>query len=157
MSSPARNPCKSCMTKTILLWSLLGSASALHAQSAWFTVLGDPQEPGINTIEVDPVPVSVEGEMRVMKVRVSRSAERTSWDGVPYRSYTSTVQFDCADKSARYLSLDFYKEPLWKGKPHKTSTYPEGKVRQMAFRDVTPNPTERLIRAACLGAGAAKS
>ena len=146
------------MTKTILLWSLLGSASALHAQqSSWFTVLGDPQEPAINTIEVDPVPVSVEGEVRVMKIRVSRSLPRTSWDGVPYRSYTSTVKFDCADKSARYLSLDFYKEPLWKGKSHKTSTYPEGSVRQMAFRDVTPNPTERLIRAACLGTGAAKN
>ena len=137
------------MKKNMLFWGLLGGASVLHAQAAWFTVLGDPQDPGLNTIEVDPVPVSVQGETRTMKIRVSRSLPRTSWDGVPYRSYTSTVQFDCANKTARYLSLDFYKEPLWKGEPHQTSTYPEGVVRQMAFRDVTPNPTQRLIRAAC--------
>jgi hypothetical protein len=137
------------MKKNLFFWGLLGGASVLHAQAAWFTVLGDPQDPLLNTIEVDPVPVSVQGESRTMKIRVSRSKPRTSWDGVPYRSYTSTVQFDCAHKSARYLSLDFYQQPLWQGEPHKTSTYPEGVVRYMAFRDVTPNPTQRLIRAAC--------
>lgn len=137
------------MKKNMLFWGLLGGASVLHAQAAWFTVLGDPQDPALNTIEVDPVPVSVQGELRTMKIRVSRSLPRTSWDGVPYRSYTSTVRFDCANKTARYLSLDFYKEPLWQGEPHQTSTYPEGVVRHMAFRDVTPNPTQRLIRAAC--------
>lgn len=137
------------MKKNMLFWGLLGGASVLHAQAAWFTVLGDPQDPALNTIEVDPVPVGVQGELRTMKIRVSRSLPRTSWDGVPYRSYTSTVRFDCANKTARYLSLDFYKEPLWQGEPHQTSTYPEGVVRHMAFRDVTPNPTQRLIRAAC--------
>jgi hypothetical protein len=84
-----------------------------------------------------------------MKIRVSRSKPRTSWDGVPYRSYISTVQFDCANKSARYLSLDFYLRAAVEGKSHKTSTYPEDVVRPMEFRDVTPNPTQRLIRAAC--------
>jgi hypothetical protein len=144
------------MKKNILLWGLLGSASMLHAQAAWFTVLGDPQEPAVNTIEVDPVPVSVQGEVRTMKIRVSRSTQRTSWDGVHYRSYASTVLFDCANKSARYVSLDFYLQPLWKGESHKTSTYPEGVIRRMEFRDVTPNPRQRLIRAACRDTGAAK-
>src|SRR6188474_2040038 len=137
------------MKKTMLFWGLLGGASVLHAQAAWFTVLGDPKDPALNTIEVDPVPVSVQGELRTMKIRVSRSQPRTSWDGVPYRSYTSTVQFDCANKNARYLSLDFYQQPLWQGEPHKTSTYAEGVVRRMEFLDVTPNPTQRLVRAAC--------
>jgi hypothetical protein len=145
------------MKKNILLWGLLGGASMLHAQAAWFTVLGDPQEPAVNTIEVDPIPVAVQGEVRTMKIRVSRSAQRTSWDGVHYRSYTSTVLFDCANKSARYVSLDFYRQPLWKGESHKTSTYPEGAIRRMEFRDVTPNPTQRLIRAACRRDDGAKS
>jgi hypothetical protein len=142
------------MKKNILLGSLLGmlgGAPALHAQEqgAWFTVLGDPKDPALNTIEVDPVPVSVQGQVRTMKLRVSRSLPRTSWDGVPYRSYISTVQFDCVHKSARYVSLDFYRQPLWQGEPHQTSTYPEGVVRRMEFLDVVPNPTQRLIRAAC--------
>jgi len=145
------------MKKNIVFWALLGGVSALHAQAAWFTVLGDPQEPAVNTIEVDPIPVAVQGEVRVMKIRVSRSTQRTSWDGVHYRSYTSLVHFDCANKSARYASLDFYLEPLWKGQPHKTSTYPEGVMRRMEFRDVTPNPTQRLIRAACRRADSVKN
>jgi hypothetical protein len=67
------------------------------------------------------------------------------------------VRFDCANKVARYASLDFYLEPLWQGKSHQTSTYPEGVMRRMEFRDVTPNPTQRLIRAACRSADAAKN
>lgn len=144
------------MKKKILLPVLLGAASLLHAQTEWFTVMGDAQDPAVNTIQVDPVPLTVQGEVRTMKIRVSRSTPRTSWDGVPYRSYISTVQFDCANKAARYASLDFYLEPLWKGKSHKTSTFPEGVMRRMEFRDVTPNPTQRLIRAACRNAGTAK-
>lgn len=144
------------MKKYILLLVFLGSASLLHAQTQWFTVMGDAQEAAVNTIEVDPVPLSVKGEVRTMRIRVSRSTPRTSWDGVPYRSYISTVQFDCANKVARYASLDFYLEPLWKGQSHKTSTYPEHVMRRMEFRDVAPNPTQRLIRAACRNTGPAK-
>lgn len=138
--------------KAIIVWSLLGplgGASALQAQTTWFNVLGDPQDPAVNTIQVDPIPVAVSGELKTMKIRVSRSAQRTSWDGVPYRSYTSTVVFDCANKNARYISLDFYMQPAWKGESHKTSVYPADVKRPMEFRDVTPNPTQKLVRAAC--------
>lgn len=144
------------MKKAIIVWSFFGGACSLHAQTNWFNVMGDPQDPAVNTVEVDPTPVAVNGELKTMKIRVSRSAQRTSWDGVPYRSYTSTVLFDCASKTARYLSLDFYMEPAWKGASHQTSTYPPDVKRAMEFRDVTPNPTQRLIRAACRNTAAAK-
>jgi uncharacterized protein (DUF2461 family) len=112
------------MKKAIIVWSFVGSVgglggmSALHAQTAqntWFNVVGDPKDASVNTIEVDPTPVAVNGDLKTMKIRVSRSVPRTSWDGVPYRSYTSTVVFDCANKKAQYQSLDFYMEPAWKG------------------------------------------
>ncbi len=153
------------MKKAIVVCSLfsslggLGGAGSLHAQPAqttWLNVLGDPKDVAVNTIEVDPIPVAVNGDLRTMKIRVSRSVQRTSWDGVPYRSYTSTVLFDCASKTARYLSLDFYMEPAWQGTSHKTSTYPPDVKRPMEFRDVTPNPTQRLVRAACRTAVARK-
>ncbi|SFU33030.1 hypothetical protein SAMN05216350_101355 [Polaromonas sp. YR568] len=140
------------MKKRIIVGSLLaglGGMAPLHAQTTWFNVLGDPHDANVNTIEVDPVPVAVNGELKTMKIRVSRSEQRKSWDGVPYRSYTSTVVFDCAHKSARYVSLDFYMEPAWKGASHKTSTFTPEVKRPMEFRDVTPNPTQRLVRAAC--------
>jgi hypothetical protein len=134
----------------------LGGVGPVHAQTTWFNVMGDPKDATVNTIEVDPVPVAVSGDLKTMRIRVSRSEQRTSWDGVPYRSYTSTVVFDCANKKAQYLSLDFYMEPAWKGASHKTSTYTGEVKRPMEFRDVTPNPTQRLVRAACRTAVAKK-
>lgn len=119
------------------------------AQTAWFTVVGDRHDPAVNTVEVDPVPLSVQERQRTMRVRVNRSEPRTSWDAVPYRSYVSEVVFDCARKTARYTSLVFYQQPLWVGESHRTSTYTEANPRWMQFRDMFPNPTARLIRAAC--------
>ena len=39
----------------------------------------------------------------------------TSWDGVAYRSYTAAVAVDCAAKTGRYLSLDFFHAAAVKG------------------------------------------
>lgn len=150
------------MKNSIIVCSLLGgllgvgTAGTLHAKTNWFNVMGDPQDATVNTVEVDPVPVAVNGDLKTMKIRVSRSEQRKSWDGVPYRSYNATVVFDCANKKAQYLSLDFYMEPAWKGASHKTSTYDGDLKRPMEFRDVTPNPTQRLVRAACRTAVAKK-
>lgn len=135
--------------KKVLIYCGLLCCSLLHAETSWFTVTGDPANPAVSTVEVDPTPVSVQEERRSMRIRVSRSTQRTSWDGVPYRSYVSTVLFDCTSNTARYVSLEFYRAPLWQGKSHSTAVYTQDQPRAMQFRDVTPNPTERLIKAAC--------
>jgi hypothetical protein len=134
--------------KLIFLVSLL-LAGAASGQAQWFTVLGDPANPAVDTIEVDPSPLSVTVEAQTMRVRVNRGKLRKSWDGVPYRSYVSDVVFDCASKKARYANLVFYMEPLWQGRSHNTSTYTRDNPRWMEFRDVSPNPTRQIIRAAC--------
>ncbi len=118
----------------------------------WFTIMGDPDEPDVNTIQVDPI--DIEGKPRTKRVRVSRSTLRTSWDGVPYRSYTSAVVFDCEKHKARYLQLTYHDLPRWQGEPSKTVDYTTGTPRWMEFRDVTPNPTKRIITAACTAAAA---
>jgi len=46
--------------------------------------------------------------------------------------------------------LSFYNQPLWKGPSHKTSTYTRDNPWPMLFRDVEPNPTPRIIKAACI-------
>ena len=136
------------MNKFVLACCLLLAVPA-WAQDIWFTVLGDPANAAVDTIEVDPSPLSVTVEAQTMRVRVSRSKLRKSWDGVPYRSYVSDVVFDCASKKARYTSLVFYMEPLWQGKSHNTSTYTRDNPRWMEFRDISPNPNRQIIRAAC--------
>lgn len=134
--------------KKIFLVFCLWGAACVQAETNWLTIVGDPGDPAVNTIEVDPTPVSLGQEGRVMRVRVSRSSERVSWDGISYRSYQSLVLVDCVSSSAKYLSIDFYLEPNWKGVPHQTSVYTDP-PRLMEFRDVTPNPAPRIVRATC--------
>lgn len=139
---------KNSMT-TCCLWCCLGCGLPAQATSSWFNVMGDAADESVNTIEVDPTPVAITGETRVMRVRVSRSQDRVNWDGVPYRSYVSEVLFDCPSSMARYLSIDYYRLPAWKGEPFLRREYLQTEPRWMQFRDVEPNPYRRIIRAAC--------
>lgn len=133
--------------KTILAVLCLSGAACAQAESTdWLNIMGDGEDPTVDTIEVDPTPLN--NDERVMRVRVSRSTDRVSWDAIPYRSYISTVQFDCVNNKARYLSIDFYLAPGWKGVSHHTSVYNDP-PRWMEFREVTPNPAQRIVRAAC--------
>ena len=100
-----------------------------------------------DTVQVDPV--ARDTEPRVMGVRVSRSAPRISWDGVPYRSYVAEVEFDCTLRTARYLGITFFLEPLWQGAPVRTVDYRADDPRRMEFREIDPNPTQRIVSAAC--------
>ena len=122
---------------------------AAYAQTEWLTIVGDPANPLADTIQVDPMPVSVAGDYRTMRVRVSRSDHHVNWDGVPYRSYESSVLFDCVSNTARYLEIHFYMQPVWAGEVHKVVTYTSGLPRWILFREVEPNPYQRIIHAAC--------
>lgn len=136
------------MRKIAAVLCLLG-ASWTHAHATWFTVIGDDRDAALDTIQVDPESMT-SGDIRTLRVRVNRAAARTSWDQVPYRSYNSLVTFDCVNRSARYVTITYYMQPLWRGESHKTSDYMTGPPRPMLFRDVNPNPSERIIRAACV-------
>lgn len=120
-----------------------------QTQVPWFNIMGDTTDASVNTIEVDPTPLSINGHKRVMRVRVSRSADRVSWYDVPYRSYVSEVMFDCATNSARYLSIDYYRQPFWTGEPSRRAVFGADDYRAMRFLDVEPNPYQVIIRAAC--------
>ena len=135
--------------KKLLLLFCLWNGSFLHAQTTWFNIMGDPDDAAVNTVEVDPTPVSVNGSIRTLQVRVSRSTDQLGWEGVPYRSYVSEVVFDCANNSTRYAWIDFYTLPAWRGEPHKRSVSTQGDTRPMEFIDVEPNPYRRILRAAC--------
>lgn len=138
--------------KRLLFIFVLGCCSA-HAQTPWFTVVGDPADPTADTIQLNPIAVSFDGMKRTMELRISRSAERVSTDGVRFRSFQGQVEFDCKERTARFVQSQFFAEPLWTS-PGKALTYPASQVRPMDFRRFEPNPKERVIRAACKGASA---
>jgi len=138
----------------VLLWALslaawgAGPAVAAHVDRSWFTVSGDPSLPGAETVQVDPEALRSEGDARTMRVRVSRSQERRNWDDVPYRSYESRVVINCRSRRAHYLDAVFYSKPQWEGAVHHVADYQKN-PQPMLFKGMTPNPTERIIRAAC--------
>jgi len=140
------------LSLSILWLAPLLAAAQPAPRSNWFTVMGDATNPTVNTIEVDPAPVEVSDAGRTMHIRVSRSSQRISWDGIAYRSYRARVLVNCTEGKAWYLSLDFHRDPLWHGTAYRTSTFTREQQTQrpMLFLDVEPNPTQRIIRAACL-------
>ena len=120
-----------------------------YGQGDWFNLIGDAADETVTTIEVHPTPVSIDGAQRVMRLRVSRSADRVNWDGVPYRSYVTEVLFDCLTNTASYQTIDYFSLPGWKNEPDRRLAYSQADPRPMEFPDVVPNPTQRIIRAVC--------
>ena len=75
-------------------------------ESDWFTVVGDvsqPSEASKDAVQVNPSSISDASGLRVMQIRANRTENRVSWDGVSYRSFSATVEFNCENKTARYL------------------------------------------------------
>lgn len=129
---------------------LLFGAAGVCAQTSWLTVIGDEGDPSSDVVQVDPVPVATEAEgISTKRVRVNRSVQRTSWDGVPYRSYVARVRFDCQARTAQYLSIEYHAQPLWAGARTQPVDYTSGPRRMMLFVDMKPNPSATIIRAAC--------
>ena len=128
------------------------SAWPAALESDWFTVVGDmsqPSEASKDAVQVNPSSISDASGLRVMQIRANRTENRVSWDGVSYRSFSATVEFDCENKTARYLSLHYFMQPAWQGPSHKTSTFNRDQFRPMAFSSMVPNPAARIVRAAC--------
>lgn len=114
----------------------------------WFSISGDPLNAGVDTVQVAPDTVVVFGDLRVMKIRTNRAAMRQGYDGVPFRSYVSTVQIDCESRDARFRKLELFFEASWSG-PSRVIDYADREMPKMAFQDMRPNPVERIVQAAC--------
>lgn len=136
------------MRKAVWLIGWLG-AQAAWAADPWLTISGDAARPGQDTVQVNPVAVDRSPESRTLDIRVNRAQPRTNWDGVPYRSYTAQVRIRCEDRRGEYLSIRMFAQPLWTGEAQEAvyaDVHPP-----MLFKDIRPNPAERIIRAACSG------
>lgn len=131
-------------------WPLFFAAACASAQTSWLTVVGDESNAGAETVQVNPVPIAMDAaDISTKLVRVNRSEQRTSWDGIPYRSYTAKVRFDCKILTAQYLSIEFHAQPLWVGDKTGPVDYTSGPKRMMRFMDMQPNPSATIVRAAC--------
>ena len=134
--------------KSVVLGIALASAGVAAQQPSWFTVVGDPGSPQTDTVEVDAASAVAFESLRLVKLRVNRASSRTAFDGKPYRSYYSTALLDCTEMKAWHRTLSLYAEPLWRGQL-RIHEYSESDGRSVAFADMSMNPRDRLIRAAC--------
>ena len=131
------------------IWALvfgLASSVSVYARTDWFTVVGDPANTGVDTVQIDPQ--GLNASPGSMNMRVNRPVQRLDWSSVPYRSYESRVVFDCTKQKASYVAVRLYAEPLWQGVPREVTDYSD-RPKPMLFLDMTPNPASRIVRAAC--------
>ncbi len=132
-----------------LVWAACALLSVAQAADVpWLTVAGDPADAHADTIQVNPVFVRRDGPQREMQVRVSRSVERISMDGIRFRSFVSLVAFDCEARVARFVTSQFYDGPLWRGAGTRMH-YSEQTWRPVEFRGFDPNPRDKVVQAAC--------
>ena len=144
------------MNIAFALACLVCSCSAF-ANSNWLTMAGDPLDAGASTIEIDPTSASPLGDRPMRVLRISYPQEHTSSDGVAFRSYRAQVEFDCTYRNARFVSVDFYEQSIWRGQPHKSIAYGPAPVRPVIFRFFEPSLLEKLVQAACHAATSPKN
>lgn len=138
------------MKRTLLAAAMcVGSA---HSVELWLTVIGDVTNPAVDTVEVATSTVAREGELRLMKIRTHRMHERVTFESKPYRSYLGQIQIDCTAEEARFRELRYFRGPLWTGQVRDVA-FPRDAMPKVVFRDVQPNPVQRIVRAACQGLG----
>lgn len=137
-----------------LVLAITLACAAVHAPWAaaqsptWFAVVGEPGNPLLDTVEVDAASAVAFETMRLVKLRVNRAAPRTGFDGLEFRSYYATIMVDCAGMKAWHRTLSLFSEPLWHGQM-RLLEYKESDGRSVAFADMSTNPRDRLIKAAC--------
>jgi len=122
---------------------------ALPAQANWFTIAGIAGDDSADYVQVDPATLRSDGDRRWLAVRVSRVSERTSAEGIRFRSFQGTAEVDCSASAARYVSAIFHAEPHFAGPPIARLDYPPDRVRPMVFRQIAGDFSARVIRAAC--------
>lgn len=122
---------------------------AVPVQAEWFTVAGAAGDDQADYVQVDPATLRSEGDRRWLDVRVSRTTERTSTEGIRFRSFEGVAEVDCHTWSARYVSATFHAEPHFTGAPIAKLDFSPDRVRPMAFREISGDFSARVIRAAC--------
>lgn len=139
---------KSVVLAIAFVSAAVAAAAATAARANWFTVVGEPGNPLVDTVEVDATSAVAFESMRLVRLRVNRAQTRTGFDGQPYRSYYSSAVVDCAGLKAWHRTLSLFEAPLWRGQM-RVLDFKDSDARSLAFADMGANPRDRLIKAAC--------
>ncbi|MFM9927960.1 surface-adhesin E family protein [Variovorax sp. H27-G14] len=139
--------------KRLSLFCLVLFAS-LGARAEWLTLTGSPGEPASSYVQVDPTTVQVDGSHRIVKLRLSLAQERTTKDGIRFRSFRARVNVDCEARNARYVSATYFGQPDFVGDPIAVRVFEADDVRPMTLSGAPRDLAGRTVNAACSVGGA---
>lgn len=132
----------------LCLAALAAAGASATERTTWLTVVGDVADASSDTVQIEPESVVVFSSLRTIRIRVSRGHERTGYDDRPYRSYIASVQIDCSNLSASFRQIQLFQGPHW-SRDSRVLNYREADMPPMVFRDIQPNPSARIVQAAC--------
>lgn len=131
---------------SLLCFVLFASAGA---SAEWLTLTGSPGEPASSYVQVDPTTVQVDGAHRTVNLRLSLAQERTTKDGIRFRSFNARVDVDCEARNARYVSATYFGHPDFVGDPIAVRVFEADDVRPMALAGAPRDLAGRTVNAAC--------
>ncbi|MEO7887522.1 MAG: surface-adhesin E family protein [Polaromonas sp.] len=134
---------------TLGMVAAIGLSAAAYAAETWLTLAGDPADPGAHYVQVNPAAIDLQGDLRIIPVRINRARLWTFRDSVQFRSVETDVRIDCVRHTADYVKAAFYAQPDFRGTPFKLASYAADGAHPMEFEDMADNPTARIIKAAC--------
>lgn len=134
----------------LLCLVLLASAGA---RAEWLTLTGSPGDAASSYVQVDPTTVEVDGSHRVVNLRLSLAQERTTKDGVRFRSFRARVNVDCEARNARYVSATYFGHSDFVGDPIAVRVFEADDVRPMTLSGAPRDLAGRTINAACSVSG----
>lgn len=128
--------------------------TSLGARAEWLTLTGSPGEPASSYVQVDPTTVEVNGMHRLVNLRLSLAQERTTKDGIRFRSFRARVNVDCEARNARYVSATYFGQPDFVGDPIAVRVFEANDVRPMNLSGAPRDLAGRTVNAACSVVGA---
>jgi hypothetical protein len=131
---------------SLLCLALLACASA---RAEWLTLTGSPGDAANSYVQVDPTSVEVDGSRRAVTLRMSLAQDRTSKDGIQFRSFQARASVDCEARTARYASTTYFGQPNFVGEPVAVRHYEEDDIRPMTLAGAPPELAAKTINAAC--------
>lgn len=136
-----------------VLVALVALIASAGARAEWLTLTGSPGDAASSYVQVDPTTVQVDGSHRIVNLRLSLAQERTTKDGLRFRSFNARVNVDCEARNARYVSATYFGHPDFVGEPIAVRVFEADDVRPMTLSGAPRDLAGRTINAACSVSG----
>lgn len=137
----------------VALVALIALLASAGVRAEWLTLTGSPGDAASSYVQVDPTTVQVNGSHRIVNLRLSLAQERTTKDGLRFRSFNARVNVDCEARNARYVSATYFGHPDFVGEPIAVRVFEADDVRPMMLAGAPRDLAGRTINAACSVSG----